>query len=216
MFMETLQLFLGIVLVDIILGGDNAVIIALASRNLPREERKKAIFWGTFGAILLRIVLVLFATMMLKIPLLSAFGAVALMIIAVRIDKQTQHDCPAAKRLRDAIKVIIAADFVMSLDNVLALAGLAQGHLGLLAFGLALSLPLVVYGSQLLVTLMDRFAWIVDIGVAAIGWAAARMLLHDVTIGRYVQPYATVLILSLMAALVMVRRILLKRRTRGV
>lgn len=170
-----------IVLLDLVLAGDNAIVIALAARNLPTNLQKKAVFWGTFGAIALRIVLTFAVIWLLKLPGLMLVGGTLLIPIAWKLLKHEDHDpnIDAASGFWPAIRTIVVADALMGLDNVLAIAGAAKGHMGLVVLGLAISVPLVVWGSTLILKLIERFPAVVYIGAAAIAWTAARMIAHD-------------------------------------
>lgn len=193
--MELLVALGSITLINLILSGDNAVVIALASRNLPHDQRKRAVLWGSAGAVILRILLTLVAALLLKIPYVQFFGGLALVYIAINLlaDEHKEVSCAGANSFWGAIKVIIFADLIMSLDNVLAIAGVADGHLGLLIFGLALSVPLVVFGSQLLMSLMDKFPIIIYVGAAILAWTAAKMMVADTVLGVWLLPYSLVL-----------------------
>lgn len=193
--MELLVALGSITLINLILSGDNAVVIALASRNLPHDQRKRAVLWGSAGAVILRILLTLVAALLLKIPYVQFFGGLALVYIAINLlaDEHKEVSCEGANSFWGAIKVIIFADLIMSLDNVLAIAGVADGHLGLLIFGLALSVPLVVFGSQLLMSLMDKFPIIIYVGAAILAWTAAKMMVADTVLGVWLLPYSLVL-----------------------
>jgi YjbE family integral membrane protein len=173
---------LKIVLIDILLGGDNAVVIALACRKLPRERRKQGIFWGVAGAIGLRVALISFAMQLLAIPWLKAIGGVLLLCIGVKLllpESKVQGHIIAATTLSGAIKTIIAADVVMSLDNVVAVAGAANGNLPLVSLGILISIPIVVWGSQLVLKLMDRYPIVITAGGALLGWIGASMIVTD-------------------------------------
>ncbi len=182
-----------IVVIDILLGGDNAVVIALASRKLPRAERRQAIVYGTAGAVLLRVVLVVFALRLLELPLLRVAGALMLLWIGARL-MQPEHDDAAPVRAQDrlwaAIRTVILADLVMSLDNVIAIAGAAQRAGGdravvLVVFGLLLSVPLIVWGSGLVVVLMHRLPWLVTAGALLLGWIAGGLAASDAALQRW-------------------------------
>ena len=175
-----------IILIDILLGGDNAVVIALACRKLPPEQRAKGIIWGTAGAIILRVVLIMFAMTLLNLPFLKAVGAVLLVWIGVKLiapDEDDHGDVAGSDKLLAAIKTIIVADLVMSVDNVIAIAGAAQNagdHSTLLVvLGLLISIPIIVAGSQLVIKLMGRFPAIVVGGGMLLGWIAGGMLVTD-------------------------------------
>lgn len=170
-----------IIFIDLILSGDNAILIAMACRNLPGETRIKGIVWGTVGAVGLRLFLGSMTIYLLKIPFLHTVGALILIWIAVKlvIQEESHNEVAAPARLWQAVKTIVLADAVMSLDNVLAVAGLAGGKPALLWFGLVVSIPLVVYGSRFLLVLMDRFPWITYLGSGILGWTAGEMLRKD-------------------------------------
>ncbi len=183
-----------IVLIDILLSGDNAVVIALACRNLPERQRKVGIFWGVAGAIILRVVLTFFAVSLLSIPYLKIIGAALLLWIGVKLVQpqgdENGHDIKAAGSLFDAVRTIIIADFVMSLDNVIAVAAAAHGSLFLLIFGLALSIPLMVWASKIILRLMDRYPLIIVAGAALLGWVGLSMAVHDPVIKDWVAAQA--------------------------
>jgi YjbE family integral membrane protein len=167
--------------VNIILSGDNAVVIALAARSLPAKQQKQAIFWGAGAAIVLRIVLTLFAVALLALPWLKLVGSLLLFWIGVKllIPEDDDPDIKAHEHLMSAIKTILVADLVMSLDNVIAVAAAAGGNVVLLVLGLAISIPLVIFGATLLIKLMERFPVIITIGAGLIGWVAGEMLASD-------------------------------------
>lgn len=196
--MELLIALGSITLINLILSGDNAVVIALASRNLPQDQRRKAVLWGSAGAVILRILLTVVAAFLLKIPYLQFIGGLALVYIAINLlgDSHEEVACQSASSFGEAIKIIIFADLIMSLDNVLAIAGVADGHFGLLVFGLAMSVPLVVFGSQLLMKLMDKYPIIIYLGAAILAWTAAKMMVADEVLGVWLEPYALMLEVS--------------------
>ena len=173
---------LQIIGVNIVLSGDNAVVIALAARGLPPEQQKKAIFWGSGAAVVMRIVLTIVAVELLRLPYLRLVGALLLLWIAVQLlvpeDEDEGHG-KVGTSLAAAIKTILLADLVMSLDNVIAVAAAAKGSNFLLIVGLAVSIPLVVFASQLLLTLMQRFPIIITLGAALLGWVAGDMAVTD-------------------------------------
>ena len=177
-----------IILIDILLGGDNAVVIALACRNLKADQRWKGIIWGTAGAIALRVVLVAFAVALLKLPAVKILGALLLFWIGVKLmlpDEGDEHgDIEGASNLWGAVKTIIVADVVMSLDNVIAIAGAAEQSSGAhqlyyVVFGLVVSIPIIIFGSQLVLKLMDRFPVIVTLGAGLLGYIAGDLILGD-------------------------------------
>jgi len=170
--------------VNIILSGDNAVVIALAARSLPPKQQKLAIFWGAGAAIVLRIVLTLFAVALLALPWLKLIGSVLLFWIGIKllVPEDDGADVAASEHLLTAIKTILIADLVMSLDNVIAVAAAAQGSVILLVLGLAISIPLVIFGATLLVKAMERYPVIITIGAGLIGFVAGEMLVADLAL----------------------------------
>ncbi len=182
---------LKIIGVNIVLSGDNAVVIALAARSLPQKQQKQAIFWGAGAAIALRILLTLFAVALLALPFLKLVGSALLLWIGVKL-LVPEDDAPgvtASDNLYTAIRTILVADLVMSLDNVIAVAAAAGGSVALLVIGLAISIPLVIFGATLLVKVMDRFPVIVIIGAALIGFVAGEMAWEDVALAAWTSPY---------------------------
>lgn len=174
---------LNIVIIDLVLAGDNAVVIALAARRLDRHRQRQAIFWGTFGAVAVRILLTVGVVYLLELPGLMMVGGIVLVPIAWNLLRQGDHHedlhVKASTGFFAAIRTIIVADALMGLDNVLGIAGAAKGHIGLVVIGLFISVPLVVWGSTLILRLMERFPIIIYIGAGAIAWTAARMIAHD-------------------------------------
>ncbi len=172
-----------IIVIDILLSGDNAVVIALACRNLPVEQRKKGILFGVGGAIGLRVVLTFFAVGLLALPYLKLVGALLLIWIGIKLilpeDEHSEDNVKADTRLFGAIKTIIIADFVMSLDNVLGVAAAAKGNAALLVFGLLISIPLIAWSSQLVLKLIDRFPVIIYGGGGLLGYVAGEMLVGE-------------------------------------
>ena len=176
-----------IIVIDILLGGDNAVVIALACRDLPAQQRLRGILWGTTGAIVLRVALIAFAVVLLNVPLLKFTGGLLLLWIGVRLlaPSHLEHaNVKPADKLLGAIKTIIVADAVMSLDNVIAIAGAAEAadpkyRIALVIFGLMVSIPLIVWGSQLVLKLLDRFPVVVTFGAALLGWIAGGLIIND-------------------------------------
>ena len=185
---------LQIIAIDIVLGGDNAIVIALACRRLPKDQRNRGIFWGVFGAIALRVVLISFALTLLAIPFLKIIGALLLVWIGIKLlqpePENSKHEIDASTTLLGAIKTIIIADVVMSLDNVIAIAGAAKDSVGLVIFGLIVSVPIIVWGSKLIMQLMDRFPIIIIIGAGLLGWIAGDMAITDVAINEWVSTNA--------------------------
>jgi YjbE family integral membrane protein len=182
---------LKIIGVNIVLSGDNAVVIALAARSLPPAQQKKAIFWGSGAAIVMRIVLTLFAVALLGLPWLKLIGSVLLLWIGVKL-LMPEDDGPnieASDNLIAAIKTILIADLVMSLDNVIAVAAAAGGSTSLLIIGLAISIPLVIFGATLLLKLMERWPIIITIGAGLLGFVAGEMAWEDSAISGFTSQY---------------------------
>lgn len=177
-----------IVMIDILLGGDNAVVIALACRKLEHRQRIRGILWGTVGAIIMRVALIAFALTLLGIPLLKVAGGLLLLWIGVKLllPEDGHHgNVTAGSSVWAAVKTILVADFVMSLDNVIAIAGAAQNahsdhQLGYVVFGLLLSVPIIIWGSTLVLKLIDRYPVVVMFGAALLGWIAGGMVVTDV------------------------------------
>ena len=173
-----------IIAIDVLLGGDNAVVIALACRKLPEAQRKRAIIGGALGAIVLRIVMIFFALELLELPYLKLIGAALLLWIAIKMlipeEEDAHSNLTASPRLWGAIKTIIVADAVMSLDNVVAVAGASKGSLELVIFGIVISIPIIIWGSKLVLHFMDRFPLVITLGAALLGWIAGSMAVNDV------------------------------------
>ena len=175
-------------MIDILLFGDNAVVIALACRNLPEKQRIKGVLWGTAGAIILRVILIAFALTLLAIPYLKIIGALLLAWVAIRLlvpEEEGHGNIQSSATLWAAVKTIIIADLVMSLDNVIAIAGAAQlaspdHQLGLVIFGLVVSIPIIVWGSTIILKLIDRFPSIVTFGAGLLGWIAGGLMVTDI------------------------------------
>jgi YjbE family integral membrane protein len=174
-----------IVILNLTLSGDNALVIALAVRKLPARQQWEGRLWGTVGAVGLRIVFVGLISLLLHVPLLQAAGGLVLSWIAVKLLAQESpgadepHAVRQGRTLFEVVWIIVLADLIMSLDNVLAISGAAHGDMVLVVFGVGLSIPLVIWGSGLLARLMARFWWIVDFGAAILGWVAGEMILGD-------------------------------------
>ena len=177
-----------IIIVNIVLSGDNAVVIALAARSLPPHQQKKAIAWGSGAAIFMRILLTIFAVALLQYPYLKFVGAALLLYIGIQllIPEDEDPDITSSDHLMAAIKTILLADLVMSIDNVIGVAAAAKGSMPLLIIGLAISIPLVIFGATLLLKVMERFPVIVTIGAMLIGWVAGEMAVTDPAIVAWV------------------------------
>jgi YjbE family integral membrane protein len=174
-----------IVLLDLVLAGDNAVVIAMAVRTLPRRQQFWGRIWGTFGAVALRLAFIFIVTWLLKIPLLQVGGALMLIWIAIKLVRQAEsegggHQGREGTSLLEAVWIIIVADVIMSLDNVLSVAGAAHGDMQLVIFGIGLSIPIVIWLSAVLSSLMNRFPWIVWLAAGVLGEVAGKMILDDV------------------------------------
>ena len=180
-----------IILINIVLSGDNAVVIALACRSLPPQQQKKAIIFGSVGAIVLRVVLTFFAVYLLTQPYLKLIGAALLLWIGIGLLKgeDGEEEMEGHSGLAAAIKTIIIADLVMSLDNVIGVAAAAKGNVPLLVFGLVISIPLIIFGSTIILKLMNRFPIIITIGAALLGWVSGEMVLTDPAIHDFVEKH---------------------------
>jgi YjbE family integral membrane protein len=173
---------LGIIFIDLTLAGDNALVIALAVRNLPKRQQFLGRIWGTGGAVGLRLAFIAVATLLLRIPFLQLVGGLLLFWIAfklVRHEESSEGHVRQGGSLREAVWIIIVADAIMSLDNVLAVAAASDGDMTLVVFGIALSIPIVVWGSGILASLMTRFVWIIWLGGGILGYFAGAMILKD-------------------------------------
>ena len=189
-----------IIMIDILLGGDNAVVIALACRNLPAKQRKQGIFWGVFGAIALRVVLIKCSVYLLQLPFLKVVAGALLVWIGVKLlvpHEEEDSNIEASTKLLGAIKTIIVADLVMSIDNVIGIAGAAQQAAAhhqtiLIIFGLLVSVPFIIFGSQVILKLFDRFPIIVTLGAALLGWIGGGLIVGDVMLTEYITDTKTV------------------------
>jgi YjbE family integral membrane protein len=171
-----------IIAIDILLGGDNAVVIALACRGLPPAQRTQGILWGVVGAIALRILLIFFAVELLTLPFLKIVGGLLLLWIGTKLllpQSDGHGDVKASTTLLGAVRTVIIADAVMSIDNVVAVASAAHGHMALVVFGIAVSVPIIVWGSRLVLMLMDRFPVVITCGAALLGWIGGGMWVSD-------------------------------------
>lgn len=180
---------LKIIGIDIILSGDNAVVIALAARSLPPRHQKLAVFWGTGAAIVLRVTLIFFALTLLKLPFLKLVGALLLLWIGMKLlidNHDGGHEISAGSGLLAAIRTIVIADAVMSVDNVVAVAAAAKDNFGLAIFGIALSIPIIIFTSQILIKVMERYPVIIVIGAGLLGFVAGEMAWNDPVLKEYV------------------------------
>ncbi|MGZ6525397.1 MAG: TerC family protein [Tumebacillaceae bacterium] len=186
--LEFLIGLVSIIIIDLVVSGDNAMVIALASRKLPAEQRKKAILWGTLGAVGIRIVLTVVAVYLLKIPFLQAAGGLFLLWVAVKLlvdDNDESAHIKQSTTFGQAIATIIFADLVLSIDNIFAVAAAGKGHLVLVLIGLAISIPIIVWGSGIILKLMNRFPFLIYIGAGVLGWTAGTMLIEDKMVSKY-------------------------------
>lgn len=191
---EFLSALAAIIVIDLALAGDNAIVIALAARGLPPTLQRRAIFWGTFGAIAVRIVMTLAVVWLLGIPGLMAAGGAILVWIAYKLLKPAHgdsHEVKAAATFWGAMQTIVIADAAMGLDNVLAVAGAAHGSFALVVIGLLISIPIVVWGSTLVLKWVARYPWIVHVGVAVLAWTAAKMIVSEPLFAEYFASHET-------------------------
>jgi YjbE family integral membrane protein len=172
---------LKIVAIDIILSGDNAIVIAMATKKLPKELQNKAIFWGTAGAVILRILFAAIIVYLLKIPYVHLIGGLLLLWIAYQVLVEGEEDTNIKSHsgLKQAITTIIIADAAMSLDNVVAVAGAAHGHIGMIALGVFISIPIMIFGSKFIVKVLEKYRWIAYVGSGILAWTAGEMVVGD-------------------------------------
>ena len=189
-----------IVLIDLVLAGDNAIVIALAARNLPKDLQKKAIFWGTFGAIAVRTLMTLVVVWLLHFPGLMLAGGLLLIPIALKLlsedEKGDEHEISRVSGFWGAMRTIIIADALMGLDNVLGVAGAAHGNFLLVVVGLLISVPIVVWGSTIILKLVERFPIVIYIGAGALLWTAGKMIMHEKFIANWVGGNVTIEIMA--------------------
>lgn len=188
---EFYSALLTIVFIDLILAGDNAIVIALAARNLPKEQQKKAVIWGTVGAVGIRTAATMLVVQLLSVPWLNLIGGLLLIWIAYKllVQEDAHDDLKASHTLWQSIRTIIIADAAMGIDNVIAVAGAAHGNTLLVIIGLIISVPAVVWGSTLFIKLINRFQWIVYIGSAVLAYTAAKMITHEKSFERFFESH---------------------------
>lgn len=182
-----------IVLIDLVLAGDNAIVIALAARNLPQHLQRRAIVWGTLGAIVVRALMTLAVVALLRIPGLMALGGLGLVWVAYKLLGESDapaHDQPAAAGFWGAMRTIVVADALMGVDNVLGVAGAAHGAFDLVLIGLLVSVPIVVLGSSVVLRLVQRWPWIIQLGAAVLAWTAAQMIVAEPLLAAWYGPSA--------------------------
>ncbi|OLC53693.1 MAG: hypothetical protein AUH85_13705 [Chloroflexi bacterium 13_1_40CM_4_68_4] len=201
--LDSLQAILAIVLIDLALSGDNALVIGMAARRLPTKQRTRAIVAGGALAVGLRVVGTALVTLLLLIPYLQLAGGIILVVIAYRLVRKdaAQHAVREATTMREAITTIVVADAAMSLENVLGVGAAAHGDLALLIFGLALSIPIVLFGSGLVVQLLERWPWLIWFGAFALVWTAADMILEDPSLAARVPEHWAVELVATAALL---------------
>lgn len=201
---------LKIIAIDIVLSGDNAIVIAMATRNLPKKQRNKAIVWGTAGAVSLRILFAIVIVWILHIPFVHAIGGMLLLWIAynVLVGGDDTAQISGHQDFYKAVGTIIVADIAMSLDNVVAVAGAADGHIGMIALGVAISIPIMIYGSVFIVQTMAKYSWIAYIGSGILAWTAGEMIVKDEKVMQLLQipqgvaPYIIIISLTVTVLLV--------------
>ena len=190
---QGLLAILQIIIIDILLAGDNAIVIGMAAKNLPENLRKRAIFWGTAGAIGLRLIMaILFIEALDNIPALRIVGGIMLLWIGYSLLKEgdNEHNIEAKDNIWGAIATIIIADGVMGIDNVLGVVAAAEGHFGLVVAGMLVTVPIIVWGSTIFVKLIDKFPVILYVGGGILGWVSASMIQHDPLATPYIEPYS--------------------------
>ncbi len=221
MHWEFILSWLKIVVIDLTLAGDNALVIAMAVRTLPRRQQRIGIFWGALGAVVIRVFLTFLTSQLLQLPYLQMVGGLLLIWIAFKLLRQESGGGSKVREgttLPEAVWVIIIADLVMSTDNILAVAGASEGSFFLLLFGLGLSIPIVVVGAAFVAVLMERFGWIVYAGAGVLGEVAAKMMLDDDFVKRTFGEAPKLLEWSLrigLAVLIILIGLILARRSRA-
>ena len=215
---EFIARWLKIVVIDLTLAGDNALVIAMAVRTLPRRQQRFGIFWGALGAVIIRVILTFVAAQLLRLPFLQLVGGLLLIWIAFKLLRQDSGGEATVRHgttLPEAIRIIILADLIMSTDNILAIAGASQGSFFLLLFGLGLSIPIVVAGAAFIAALMNRYGWIVYLGAGVLGEVSGKMILEDHfierTFGEASQPLEWGVRIGLAAAIVLIGLLLARR-----
>ncbi|UHA74148.1 TerC family protein [Paenibacillus sp. 481] len=190
--MEQLWLLAEILLINVVLSGDNAVVIAMSSQHLPERERRQAIWWGAAGAVVLRCLLTVVAVWLMDIPLVQAAGGVMLFVIAIQLLNDSVHDLGGVKEvgsLWSAVRTILIADFIMSLDNVLAIAAVAKGQMAYIILGIALSIPIIVWGSAFVTDMMRRFPSVVLLGAGILGFTSGEMISADQQLSQWLPSF---------------------------
>jgi YjbE family integral membrane protein len=220
MGLETLFVFMEIVMINLLLSGDNAIVIAMAGRRLPAHQRRRAVWWGAAAAIGLRVLLTLGAITLLHVPFLQTAGAVLLFVIALQLlldSKEKTEHTPAATTLAGAVWTIVVADFVMSLDNVLAVAAVANGDTALLIIGIVMSIPIIIWGSSFIMRVLDRLPGLLYLGGGLLAYTAAEMILSDPGIKRFshlLRPEAEKIFPFLAVSVILVAALWMRRRSK--
>ncbi|WP_235988952.1 TerC family protein [Aquibacillus kalidii] len=186
---EAIIALLKIIAIDIILSGDNAIVIAMATKNLPKKLQNKAIFWGTAGAVGLRILFATLIVYLLNIPYVHLIGGILLLWIAYKVLVEEEEDAniKSYNSVYRAVVTIIIADAAMSLDNVVAVAGAAHGQIGMIALGVLVSIPIMIFGSKVIVLILEKYRWIAYIGSGILAWTAGEMIVEDSVIKDMLQ-----------------------------
>ncbi|MDO7905432.1 TerC family protein [Paenibacillus sp. JX-17] len=192
--LEFMLLLLNVIFIDLMLAGDNAIVIGMAARKLPKETQKKAILYGTGGAVIIRILATIVVLWLLSVPWLRVVGGILLVWIAYKLvaEEEEHTEVQAGTSLWAAVRTIVVADAAMGLDNVLAVAGAAKQHLILVILGLLISVPIVVWGSTLFIKLINRFPWIMYLGAAVLAYTAANMITEEKRFTPYFEEHPTV------------------------
>lgn len=217
---EMLSALLAIIVIDLVLAGDNAIVIGMAARNLPKEQQKKAVLWGTLGAVIIRAAATVLVVQLLKIPGLLLAGGLFLVWIAIKllIEEKKHDDVKASVSLGAAIRTIVIADAVMGIDNIMAVAGAADGEFWLVIVGLAISVPIMIWGSTLVLKLIEQFPVTIYIGSAVLAYTAGKMIVDEsfvkAWIGTGALKYAieTIVIIAVMAVGAAINRARARRR----
>ncbi|MBP1948171.1 YjbE family integral membrane protein [Virgibacillus litoralis] len=200
---ESIIALFKIIAIDIVLSGDNAIVIAMATKGLPKHQQNKAIFIGTGGAVFLRILFAILIVYLLQIPYVHSIGGALLLWIAyhVLVDDEPEANIKLSGTMMKAVGTIIVADAVMSLDNVVAVAGAAHGHIGMIALGVAISIPIMIFGSKLIVRVLEKHPWIAYIGAGILAWTAGEMITGDAFVSNLFNLHHGALMYAIMAGL---------------
>ncbi|MBO8173224.1 MAG: TerC family protein [Bacillaceae bacterium] len=198
---------LQIVMIDIILGADNSIVIAMACRNIPQEMRNKAIFWGTAGAVIVRVIMTVLIVLLLKIKFLQLIGGLLLIWIAYKllVGDEGEEKIEAKSSLRGAIQTIIYADIIMGMDNMLAIGGASKGNFTLVILGLLISIPIIVWGSKIILHFLERFPMLIYVGAGILAYTAGEMIVRDPAVADYLHavPYLPYVIVAILVVSVL-------------